>query len=105
MRVTAPRRLRLAAATMLPVMLEAVGLAEFKQEGRRRRREVLLAALAATATTQAELVRRMTLEGERTAPTTVNRWCTGVADIDQDTLRYVLHLLGLPVTWEPPKEG
>lgn len=78
-----------------------VGLQEFRNEGRRRRREVLLAALDAAGITQAELVRRLTLAGEKTATTTVNRWCTGAGPLDEDALRYVLLILGMPEDWRP----
>lgn len=83
-------------------MLDTVGLQEFRQDGRRRRRETLLAALEATGSSQADLIRKLTLAGEKTAVTTVNRWCTGVGPIDEDTLRFVLTVLELGPDWQPP---
>lgn len=50
---------------------------------------------------QAELVRLLTLAGEKTATTTVNRWCTGAGPLDEDALRYVLTILKLPADWTP----
>lgn len=67
-----------------------------------RRRARLLAALAHTGTSQADLVRKLNLAGERTATTTVNRWCVGKVSISEAMLRYVLTLMGLPSDWEPP---
>ena len=83
-------------------MLQDVGLREVREEGRRRRRERFVAALAATKTPQAEVARKMHLDGHRTAATTVNRWYVGTANLDEDTLTYVLGLLGLPADWQPP---
>jgi transcriptional regulator with XRE-family HTH domain len=66
------------------------------------RRMRLLAALAHTGMSQAELVRRMNLAGEKTATTTVNRWCVGKVPISEATLRYVLTRMGLSADWKAP---
>lgn len=81
-------------------MLQEVGLSEVRQEGRRRRRERFVAAIDATGVTQADLARRMNREGLKTAPTTVNRWYVGAANIDEDMLTFVMQLLGLPASWQ-----
>jgi hypothetical protein len=86
-------------------MVTDVGLSEFKLAARRRRQATLVAALAATSTSQTDLVRKLTLDGAKTAISTVNRWCTGVVEIDADTLEYVLGLIGLPADWQPPTSG
>lgn len=67
------------------------------------RRARLLAALGHTGISQAELVRRLNLAGERTATTTVNRWCVGKVSISEAMLRYVLTTMGLPADWQPPR--
>ena len=77
-------------------------LSEFERVEAERKRLKFLAALEATGLRQADVVRLMTLAGEKTAPTTVNRWAKGKATISEATLRYVLSLMGLPENWEPP---
>ena len=81
--------------------MQAVSIKEARASGRRRRRDVLVAALAEKGLTQAGLVHRLHLAGEKTANTTVNGWCTGRTEIDGDTLGEILRLLGLPADWQP----
>jgi len=76
-------------------------LSDFELEEGARRRSVLVAALEMTGVSQAELVRKLNLEGQKTAPTTVNRWVRGKVTMGEAMLRYVLTLLGLPADWQP----
>ncbi|NBW17483.1 MAG: XRE family transcriptional regulator [Caulobacteraceae bacterium] len=79
-------------------------LSDLERDEARERRRVLLAALAKTSTTQSELARKLNLAGERTAVTTVNRWCRGKATMSAATLRYVLSILSLDPMWRPPAD-
>jgi transcriptional regulator with XRE-family HTH domain len=85
-------------------MLEHVPtLSEIEREEGALRRVRLLAALEVTGTSQSDVARKMNLAGERTAVTTVNRWCRGKAVMSEATLRYVLTVLGLGADWQPPE--
>jgi transcriptional regulator with XRE-family HTH domain len=87
-----------------PGMLEHVPtLSEIEREEGALRRLRLLAALEITGASQSDVARKMNLAGERTAVTTVNRWCRGKAVMSEATLRYVLTVLGLPADWQPPE--
>lgn len=57
----------------------------------------VIAALAATGVSQAELARRLALN-----QTTVNRWCNGRAVVSKMAWLAVTQALGLPADWQPP---
>lgn len=57
----------------------------------------VVAALAATRVSQAELARRLAL-----SQTTVNRWCRGLAPVSRMAWLAVTQALGLPADWRPP---
>jgi transcriptional regulator with XRE-family HTH domain len=65
---------------------------EFTEPGSR-----VIAALAATGVSQAELARRLGLN-----QTTVNRWCRGHAVVSRMAWLAVTQALGLPADWQPP---
>ena len=57
----------------------------------------VVAALAATRVSQAELARRLGLN-----QTTVNRWCRGLAPVSRMAWLAITQALGLPADWQPP---
>lgn len=59
----------------------------------------VVAALAATRVSQAELARRLGLN-----QTTVNRWCRGLAPVSRMAWLAITQALGLPADWQPPTE-
>jgi hypothetical protein len=77
-------------------------ISEFERAAGAERRRRLVAALNHVGMSQTDLVRRLNLAGERTAPTTVNRWYLGKSVMSEGMLRYVLALLELPPDWQPP---
>lgn len=56
----------------------------------------VVAALAATRVSQAELARRLGLN-----QTTVNRWCRGLAPVSRMAWLAITQALGLPADWQP----
>jgi transcriptional regulator with XRE-family HTH domain len=56
----------------------------------------LVAALAATSTSQSELARRM-----GSAAGTINRYCNDKLDISPRTWLAISQALGLPADWQP----
>ncbi len=81
-------------------MLEAVGLEDAIQEGRRRRHARLVAAVEARGLKQVEVITLLHRRGEKTTSATFSGWFTGRVGIDIDTLEYVLETLGLPKGWQ-----
>ena len=57
----------------------------------------VVAALASTKVSQADLARRLGLN-----QTTVNRWCRGLAPVSRMAWLAITQALGLPADWQPP---
>lgn len=81
-------------------MFQPVGLEESFKEGKQRRHQRLVAAMATRAVKSHRVIELLHMRGEKTTAATFSGWHTGRVNIDIDTLEYVLETLGFPRNWQ-----